>query len=197
MTETPDDEPLPNRQCGTCFVCCITSGVEAAKTTDRIGLRTYPGQTCVHLDPGKPSKCCSVYSRRPFACEHFHCAWKMGLGTELDRPDQSGIVTTIYPLPDNPQKAGAATIVVSDGSKCGEIDETDRPLRRAVNILTTVLGLSDIKIVNYQTRMILHILDGEIFLGKLHKSTAPEELTFDHSLNHGKPVGRFEIQTVQ
>lgn len=189
-----DISPAP-RTCGTCFACCVYSGVEAAKTPHRVPLRTYAGQTCVHLDPTDPRKCCSVYSKRPLACERFQCAWLQGLGTPIDRPDQSGIMVAIYPeeggdllVPHN------ATLTVIDGAKCGEMDDPKMPLRRWIDSLTTFLNLRDIRVVNYRTQTVLHFLNGLIYLGKLHKPESPESLIFDHAHNGGLPIGRFEVQ---
>lgn len=186
---------IEKRTCGTCFACCVFSGVEALSTEDRIGLRTYPGQTCVHINRDQPAKSCSVYNRRPLACEKFQCAWLQGLGSPIDRPDQSGIMVSIYPDPEgDPLIPDNATITITDGAKCGELDDSTMPLRRWVDCLTTLLDLRDLRIVNYQTRTVVHLLNGLIYMGKLHKAKSPEELSFDHSANGGLPIGKFELQ---
>lgn len=194
------DDPTasPNRTCGTCFACCVWSGVEALATEDRIALRTYAGQSCVHLDPSDPRRCCSVYANRPKACERFQCAWLQGLGGELDRPDQSGIMVSIYADDTiDPNLPANATVTIIDGAKCGEIDDSSRPLRKYIDSLMAFLSLRDIRIVNYKTRTVLHLTDGFIYMGRLHKSDSPENLSFDHSHNNSLPIGRFEIRGLE
>lgn len=195
MTEFDSSTTEPTRTCGTCFACCVWSGVDAAKTPDRVGLRTYAGQSCVHLDPTNPRKSCSVYDRRPLACERFQCAWLQGLGGALDRPDQSGAMVSIYADQNGDlTKPANATVTVIDGAKCGELDDSNGALRKYIDALTAVLGLRDIRVVNYKTQTVLHLIDGFIYMGKIHKQKSPEDLTIDHSANNGLPIGRFEVQ---
>jgi hypothetical protein len=97
----------------------------------------------------------------------------------------------------DPNIPKTVTITIIDGAKCGELDDTTKPLRRWIDSLTTILGLKDIRVVNYQTRTVLHFFEGFIYLGKLHKPGSPEELSFDHGANNGLPIGRFEVRDIE
>lgn len=78
--------PINDRDCGSCFECCIHFGIDA--------LKKYAGQTCKHLDGREPHARCSIYADRPLACAEFQCGWKLGFGGDEDRPDQIGFILT-------------------------------------------------------------------------------------------------------
>lgn len=72
------------RQCGPCSACCHNLAVaELAK----------PSETwCAHCT--KPG--CGIYAERPETCRGYACAWLLGFGDEVHRPDRSGIIVDFY-----------------------------------------------------------------------------------------------------
>jgi hypothetical protein len=78
-------EPLAERQCGDCTLCCSLLAI------DRAELRKAAGAACPHCDKG-----CTIYSRRPPVCVDFYCAWRLLeiFGPEW-RPDLSGVYAQI------------------------------------------------------------------------------------------------------
>ena len=74
---------LPNRECGTCTVCC------KVPTIDDPALRKLPGVLCKNCTPEHR---CGIYETRPSDCRDFYCVWRMiPLGDEW-RPDRSEIL---------------------------------------------------------------------------------------------------------
>jgi hypothetical protein len=53
-------------------------------------------------------------------------------------------------------------------------------------------GLHDIRVVNYQTKAIFHLLHGKLYAGKLLPTKIYEELKFEV---YDPPVGTFLIET--
>lgn len=39
-----------------------------------------------------PQTGCRIYNLRPLLCRQFFCGWRLGLGTEDDRPDKTGVI---------------------------------------------------------------------------------------------------------
>ena len=84
------------RECGDCVACCVYYRISEI---DKKGM-----QPCSHLNIEKPpkniayytgnSKCgnCKVYDIKPNVCTEFDCLWKLGHGSEEDRPDKSLIL---------------------------------------------------------------------------------------------------------
>jgi hypothetical protein len=86
---TASNEVVPNRQCGSCTLCCkVMSITELDKPR---------GTWCKHCLLGKG---CGVYATRPAECRSFFCGWLVDprLGPEW-KPDRSKIVLT--PTPDS------------------------------------------------------------------------------------------------
>lgn len=73
--------PVITRSCGGCTACC--------KTHVEYGMKIAGGDYCDHCQIGKG---CSIYERRPFACQIYRCAWVCGKGEEIDRPDRLKVV---------------------------------------------------------------------------------------------------------
>jgi hypothetical protein len=69
------------RACGTCTACCHVFAVKAVAS---------PQYTwCRECEVGVG---CRIYDARPEECRGFYCLWRMGFGTEDDRPDRRGVV---------------------------------------------------------------------------------------------------------
>ena len=68
-----------NRQCGECTLCCKLLPVPP--------IHKPAGKRCQYQRHGKG---CTIYARRPSACEMWSCQWVLGgTGTErLSRPDR-------------------------------------------------------------------------------------------------------------
>lgn len=77
------DAIMATRPCGECSACCTTLEVPAAQTK--------VGETCQHVAPGCG---CSIYASRPKDCREYACAWKLGLGSQEQRPDKVGFTMT-------------------------------------------------------------------------------------------------------
>lgn len=183
---------LAARECGPCFACCKWLGI---LSVGKNSLRKFPGQTCKFIDnQGDPTKLCSVYSNRPHACERYTCAWRMGfLDHDGGRPNESGLLISFYnsgTIDEIEEPAHiTATIIIIDHNKCGDFNSG--PLRQFIDEATIYHGISDIRIVRYNTRFVLHLKDGLIRQGNLLKSENPEELNF---VTTDPPIGRWEIK---
>lgn len=79
----------PERACGGCTACCKTHGIQSINKPENAW--------CVHCDIGKG---CRRYETRPQECVDFSCSWRMGLGSEADRPDRSRCVIDVHELPE-------------------------------------------------------------------------------------------------
>lgn len=180
---------IEDRECGTCFECCIHTGVEAKASAGRIALRTYPGKPCLHMRPDHPAAACAVYSRRPHACERYKCVWLQGILPDEDlRPDISGVILGFYSADEN-GKATSATVTVCNTDKCGELGNIASPLGRIISYASQLV--SDIKIVNYLSRKVIYLKDGKVYSGKLTKPDGgPESLEF----TFGPSIGHYELK---
>ncbi len=75
---------VPDRQCGSCTVCCKELGI-----VDK-DLSKLPGMLCMHCKAGKG---CGIYRRRPSVCRTYHCLWRRLPNLNPDwRPDLSGVL---------------------------------------------------------------------------------------------------------
>lgn len=74
---------MAKRPCDGCSACCTTLGVPAAQTKS--------GETCQHVSV---SGGCSIYATRPTDCREYACGWKMGIGSNEQRPDKVGFTIT-------------------------------------------------------------------------------------------------------
>jgi hypothetical protein len=79
------------RSCGTCTACCFIHAVVAVPTA------AY--RWCRHCTPGVG---CGVYATRPDECRGYHCAWRLGFGTDDDRPDRRGMVIDLEVAGERP-----------------------------------------------------------------------------------------------
>ena len=76
-------EPLLERPCGDCSVCCTHM------TIDTPSFAKVAGVACEHcLSPG-----CGIYETRYDICRTYRCGWKHAAWLpEAMRPDRSGVV---------------------------------------------------------------------------------------------------------
>lgn len=180
---------LAKRRCGSCHACCVWLGIDAKMGQSTVALRKFPGQTCKKLDAGLGSETkCSVYSSRPVACQTYLCGWRNGfLDAEGGRPDESGILISHY----KSEVEGidlSATITITDPTKCGSL--TGGPLLQAIDEHTK-LGFLDIRIVNFESRAVIHLFLGKIYHGELTTNAGPEELSF---VTFNPPIGTWELK---
>lgn len=78
MSEVSEvSEPEPERECGTCALCCKVMAVP--------DLAKPAGKWCVHCHPGNLQGGCSIHDQpRPKICGDYRCTWLMGaLAPEL------------------------------------------------------------------------------------------------------------------
>lgn len=103
MSDEEDDYLVPDRDCGSCTVCCR----DLAIVHD--GMNKLPGITCEHCVTGGG---CGIYATRPNVCRTYHCAWRsLDHLDESWRPDRSGILINLEVREDG---ADANMIVVGD-----------------------------------------------------------------------------------
>ena len=169
---------MADRECGSCYACCIWLGIKE--------LKKYPGQACKHLcGQGDPTKRCEVYDTRPEACSEYYCGWLAGLGPNNARPDESGLLVTVYP----PYGKGtcSATITIIDLNKSGTIHKG--PLYEFLRYLLAI-GADSIRVLSYKEKSLLHFADGKIHKGKIipNKKEEYEALNFAAS---DPPIGSY------
>lgn len=197
-TETPT--PTTDlRPCGECYACCKFLGINE--------LKKWPNESCKNLD-GSLGACsrCKIYNSRPRACVTYSCGWRSGFGPDNFRPDKSGLMITFYAREDidnsenraleiarsgTPEAVAellAATIIITDRAKAGTL--------KVGNLMLTVdalirEGFQDIKIVNYETKSVIHFFNGNIRSGKLapRKKGEFEALVF---FSFDPPIGTFK-----
>jgi len=174
------------RSCGTCFACCVWLGVGP--------LKKWPGQSCKHLDGSIPDKRCTIYDKRPKCCVDYHCGWRMGIGPDNLRPDQSGVLVTLYPAPDDDQRF-VATLHVIDEKKAGGPADPDSRLSEILALVLST-GCNDVRIVSGGERPgspIVHLREGKIYRGVVLK---PDHNKFEdmNFAEEEEPVGRYQIK---
>lgn len=75
------------RKCGSCSACCTVLAVAEIQK---------PRFTrCPQLKQTGSTRCCKVYDQKPEACTAYSCAWLLGFGNKIHRPDASGIVFSV------------------------------------------------------------------------------------------------------
>lgn len=173
------------RSCGTCYACCKWLGIEA--------LRKYPGQMCKHATQWEtPHARCQVYTARPNACATYSCAWLEGLGTDVMRPDLSGILVSIYgPNPETPDTPLSATLTITDFERAGTTEQGN------IKDFTEALlnyGFTDLRIVDFVSKTLVHIKDGLVYRGRLTKQDGYESLNFE---TFNPPIGRYETKVAE
>lgn len=165
--KTYPNRTLP-RSCGSCYACCTFLGI-----TD---LRKKAGQTCKHLTGAQgPDKRCSIYKDRPTACSSYTCCWIKGIGNDNMRPNNSGVLVTLYP-PRLKTEEVSCTIHITDETKAGSL--TKGPLYDTLQEIIN-LDINDIVVVNLRNGQVRHFLMGKIYSGKLLKQTGYEDMNFE------------------
>jgi hypothetical protein len=76
---------VPNRECGTCTVCCYALPIDTPE------MRKGSGVVCEHCD----GRGCRIYATRPNNCREFYCGWRVlpHLGDDW-RPDICGVLVS-------------------------------------------------------------------------------------------------------
>jgi len=182
------------RSCGTCFACCVVLGITA--------LRKYPGQTCKHLDGRNASKLCTIYESRPQACSGFECGWRLGFGSDFMRPDQCGVLVSLYGLGENDAAPPSATLTITDPELAGEWGDGQSVIQVMLRSLLDK-GLDDVRIVRHDTGQVIHAHKGLIRQGHIiedspfankHDPDRYEQLNF---ATFEPPIGRWERKEKQ
>lgn len=84
---------LPDRQCGTCNVCCISLTIDEPK------LKKVQGFRCRNLTA---EKTCGIYPDRPETCRKFECGWRLLKWVKATlRPDRSRVLITMRETKDD------------------------------------------------------------------------------------------------
>jgi len=170
-------EPTYNRECGSCYACCVYLGIEE--------LKKWTGQACKHLDGVHATKRCSIYANRPHACVAYECVWRAGFGPDNLQPSQSGLLITMYPS-ERVKGAAAATVIIFDDVKAKEFDVVE-----TVTELLMLYTVNEVRVVNYKAKTALLFVNGTIYRCKLLPPDGYEALVFSADMDH--PVGRFEV----
>jgi Fe-S-cluster containining protein len=183
--------PDNNRKCGACSACCTHLGIKE--------LDKPQGVPCRYLTQKfGAARQCGIYAARPEACANFYCGWRLGVGNEeTGRPDRSGILISVYEntrdnCGDNfdPDVPLCVTITIINENRCGNL--TKGHLAEAIQKLTTS-GFDDLKIVNYQKKLVIHFYKGEIKKGRLLKGNNVEDLIFEVE---NPPIGTYYVKEV-
>lgn len=182
---THDTAPsdLRPRSCGTCAACCTYLGITA--------LRKFPNQVCKHLDGRNPTHRCTIYASRPEACSMFKCGWLLNLGTDLMRPDLSGVLVSLYAPEHGDGERMSATLTILDFDRAGTVAEGNLFL-----LIQELLNnnFDDIRIVNYGDKGVVHLYKSEIRRGRIQAPLKDdpnryESLTFE---TYDPPIGKYE-----
>lgn len=84
-------ELVPNRECGSCTVCCKVPIIDVPE------LKKPPGVLCGNCVAGLG---CKIYDTRPEVCRVHYCGWRhLALLDESWRPDLSNIFIELKSLP--------------------------------------------------------------------------------------------------
>jgi hypothetical protein len=67
------------RACDGCMACCFVHAI--------VETMSPPYVWCRYCRGG-----CAIYDVRPAECRGYYCLWRMGFGTDEDRPDRNGMV---------------------------------------------------------------------------------------------------------
>lgn len=174
-------EPTFNRECGSCYACCVYLGIEE--------LKKFSGQTCKHLHGGTdPTKRCTIYDKRPHACSMYECVWRAGFGPDNLRPYDSGMLITIYRSENKPDHA-AATIIVTDEAKADAFGTQQVAIE-----LLMLPTINEVRLVNYKRKRAVLFYDGKVYRCKLMPPDGYEALVFSADVDH--PVGNYELRYV-
>lgn len=180
-TNPQETQETLTRSCGTCYSCCVHLGISQ--------LKKYPGQSCKNLNGNLgPETRCSIYPNRPKACSRYSCAWLEGLGSEVHRPDKSGILITPYPLKE--KDTFSVTIMITNHSLAGDWRDENSLLRQIIHDLLNLL-CKQIRIISYSTKQVILFKDSKIYLGKLLPTKEYEELIFSIQ---NLPIGTYETK---
>jgi hypothetical protein len=169
-----------DKECGTCFACCIQLGIEE--------LRKWPGRACKHLDGAIPDKRCSIYEKRPQACSRYRCLWLNSDLPDEYKPENSGILMTPYQEPEGV----VCTVSVFD-RKAGDYENSESLLHNAVRMLLDFSKprMTSIRIIYAWSNRLIIFSDGCIRTGRLLKARAVEDLTFEA---YDPPIGHYHTR---
>ena len=67
------------RACGECTACCVVHAIVATGSPSYRDCRHSTGTSC------------RVYATRPAECRGYYCLWRLGFGTDAERPDRGGM----------------------------------------------------------------------------------------------------------
>ena len=113
-------DPLSDRSCGECTVCCVALTIEDPE------LRKAQGYRCKHLarEGG-----CGIYETRPDTCRTFYCGWRRLKWVRAPlRPDLSDVLIQLHwetSQKDGSKRLGVAvTLLHRRGLKAEGLAET-------------------------------------------------------------------------
>jgi len=136
--------PLPQikqRPCGDCSACCTVLAVPTIEKGRYV--------KCQHLRPG--NKCCGIYESRPGECGTYSCGWKIGLGSNAQRPDKFGVVFSMEDTVFGPTLLGLETR--AGRGEAPEVVQLGLAVARAKNI-ALIMGGKD-------WRRVMHVPPGK------------------------------------
>lgn len=168
-------QPVEGRQCGDCYACCVSLGIDE--------LRKYAGQSCKHLDGRIPDKRCKIYQKRPTACSAYECMWLVGWGPDWLRPHDSGLLITPY---RSGEGRANITVHVTDMEKAKSIET------KVVCELLMLPFVDEVRLIYLATRRALMFRDGGVYSCKLLPQSNYESLEF---VAEDKPIYRYAAMT--
>jgi hypothetical protein len=74
---------IGRRTCGECTACCVVHAIVATGSA--------PYRDCCY----STGTSCAIYATRPAECRGYYCGWRLGFGTDQDRPDRGGMVLDV------------------------------------------------------------------------------------------------------
>lgn len=170
-----------DRECGSCYACCVWLGVEE--------LRKYTGQTCRHLAGTKdPSRRCSIYATRPTACSTYECMWRVGWGPAELRPHDSGILITPYLSERGAPGTWSATVNIFDAAKA------EPYINEVIGELMGLPLMDELRLIYLVKKKAIMFRDGFIYGCRLLPAEGFESLVFEA---HSPPLGRYEVQQIK
>jgi hypothetical protein len=167
------------RSCGPCYTCCVAVGINE--------LKKWPYQACKHLDGRNPEARCSIYERRPTACQTYLCAWRQGIIVDENaRPHESGILISMYP---GESEMSVSITIVLDSEYDPDI------LLSVLSQCVAFYGTGSVRIIE-RSGDLVEFKDGCVRVGKTRKAGPGEYESLVYGLV-GKPIATYHSKDVK
>lgn len=168
---------VANSSCGTCYTCCVASGVQEIKK--------YPGQVCKYLDGRDPEKRCSIHATKPVGCARFLCFYRQSDLPEEYRPDKSGVMVTFY--------ENGVTVIITDAQKAGTLQRGKLADIMQLIFRQDTVQVNQVRVINPKNKHATVLMNGLIYRCKIlpQKKLDYEGLQL---VMEGPAMGKYEIR---